>query len=234
MSAVRHHYFSIILVLVSMIPNLVWAQNPDFIGLEESQIIEILGQPSSTMMARNRKIMIFENGARVELIEGKVVSTNHTSNIQVKEPAQPEIETQPTTQTKPPAEKEPSLESTIDTELRLLDQLDATLKGSTDDPGHSGATSQQELVDLLGSLEPGFLRFFALQLLAYLIIFIAQIWLAIKAFRTSMRWGLAVLFVPLANIKYLMQHWESSKNTFYLGLIGLGVGIVSFLVLNAS
>ena len=213
-----------------MIPSLLWAQNPDFIGLEESQIIEIFGQPSSTMMARNRKIMIFENGARVELIEGKVVSTNHTSNIQVKKPAQ----TQPATETKPLPEKEPSLESTIDTELRLLDQLNATLEGSTDDAEHSGATSSQELIELLLSLDPGFLRFFALQALAYLIVFIAQIWLTVKAFRTNMRWGLAVLFVPLANIKYLMQHWDSSKNTFYLALLGLAVGIASFLVLNAS
>ena len=55
---------------------------------------------------------------------------------------------------------------------------------------------------------------------------IAFIWLAVVAFRQGVGWGLAVLFLPLANVIFAIKHWHEAKRPFLanLALSFLGVG----------
>jgi len=57
--------------------------------------------------------------------------------------------------------------------------------------------------------------------------------LLIAAFRRSVLWGLAVLFVPLANLVYTVRHWAEAKKGFFVSLAG-GALIVVGLATSPS
>ena len=46
------------------------------------------------------------------------------------------------------------------------------------------------------------------------------IWLLIRAFGTSLLWGLACLFLWPAAIAYAVFHWPEAKNPFLVQVVG--------------
>lgn len=62
--------------------------------------------------------------------------------------------------------------------------------------------------------------------LGLLISIIGSIGLVIAAFRTSILWGLAVLFLWPFSIFYLIFHWQEAKGAFKLQLFGFLILIV--------
>jgi len=50
---------------------------------------------------------------------------------------------------------------------------------------------------------------------------IGGIMLLVAAFRTGVGWGLAVLFLPVANMVFLFVHWTEAKNAFLVQVLGL-------------
>jgi hypothetical protein len=46
----------------------------------------------------------------------------------------------------------------------------------------------------------------------------------VAAFRTSVPWGVAVLFIPPAGIVFLFKHWAEAKKAFLLMVLGVLVG----------
>ncbi|WP_417224225.1 excalibur calcium-binding domain-containing protein [Amphritea sp.] len=62
--------------------------------------------------------------------------------------------------------------------------------------------------------------------LGLLIAIIGSIGLIIAAFRTSILWGLAVLFLWPFSIFYLFFHWQEAKGAFKLQLFGFLILIV--------
>ncbi|WFB36774.1 hypothetical protein P3T73_03235 [Kiritimatiellota bacterium B12222] len=54
--------------------------------------------------------------------------------------------------------------------------------------------------------------------------FAASIWYVIVAFQQSVGWGLAVFFLPFADVFFLFCHWQEAKRPF-------GMSIFSFLLL---
>ena len=58
-------------------------------------------------------------------------------------------------------------------------------------------------------------------LLGFLLMGVGGIWFLIAAFRVSALWGIAVLFLPFANIFFLIKHWVDAKRPFQYQLLGL-------------
>ena len=56
---------------------------------------------------------------------------------------------------------------------------------------------------------------------------IAAVWLLVVAFKRNILWGLAVMFVPFANIVFVVKHWHDAKKPF---LINLGAMMAAFLL----
>ena len=56
------------------------------------------------------------------------------------------------------------------------------------------------------------------------------IWLLVKAFQTSVGWGLAVFFLPFANIVFAVKHWEVAKKPFLLSLAGAALIVLGMIV----
>lgn len=56
---------------------------------------------------------------------------------------------------------------------------------------------------------------------------IAQVWLVVLAFRQSVLWGLASLFVPCAQLVFVVQFWQRAKRPFLLALGSLGAFVVT-------
>ena len=52
----------------------------------------------------------------------------------------------------------------------------------------------------------------------------------IAAFQESLLWGLAVLFLPLASLVFLVTNWGRAKGAFVLQLYGVGCFVVAVLL----
>src|SRR3954463_13638574 len=58
--------------------------------------------------------------------------------------------------------------------------------------------------------------------LACLVYLTGRIWLIVNAFRMSLGWGFAVLFLaPLGSIIFRMKNPESARGPFYCGLVAI-------------
>lgn len=57
--------------------------------------------------------------------------------------------------------------------------------------------------------------------LGLLIALISNVWFLVVAFQRSVLWGLAVFFLPLANLVFLFHAWAEAKRPFQLGLASL-------------
>lgn len=68
-----------------------------------------------------------------------------------------------------------------------------------------------------------FLAFVGLGLLA---MFVGGIMTLVAAFRQSLLWGFAYLFVPFASLVFLFKHWAEAKMGFFISLIGLAIFVV--------
>ncbi len=66
--------------------------------------------------------------------------------------------------------------------------------------------------------------------LGVLMSFAGAIWLLVRAFQTSLVWGLVVFFLPFANIVFAIKHWAFAKKPFLLSLVGVAILLVAGLV----
>jgi len=67
-------------------------------------------------------------------------------------------------------------------------------------------------------------------LLGIVIIVIGGLGFLIAAFRESILWGLACLFIPIVQLFFLIVHWPEAKRPFFLQLLGLAVLIVGAIL----
>ncbi|MEI6077912.1 MAG: hypothetical protein WCS94_20190 [Verrucomicrobiota bacterium] len=52
----------------------------------------------------------------------------------------------------------------------------------------------------------------------------------IAAFRESIWWGLACLFIPVVQLFFLIVHWPKARKPFFFQLLGFVVLLVGFLI----
>lgn len=71
-------------------------------------------------------------------------------------------------------------------------------------------------------MEPIAIAFAAL---GAIIAIVGGIMLLVAAFRTSVWWGVAYLFVPFAALVFVIMHWEDSRRGFLLNLFGVFIAV---------
>jgi hypothetical protein len=69
--------------------------------------------------------------------------------------------------------------------------------------------------------------------IGWLIAAVGGIWMMVNAFKTSLLWGLAYLFIPFASLIWMIKYWADAKKPFLVSLagcavvfLGMGVGMV--------
>jgi uncharacterized membrane protein len=70
----------------------------------------------------------------------------------------------------------------------------------------------------------------ALILVGVIIFIIGGFWFLVTAFRESVLWGLACLFVPVVQIFFLIIHWPEAKKPFFLQLLAFVMVIVGIII----
>ena len=65
-----------------------------------------------------------------------------------------------------------------------------------------------------------------LVILGFVVNGIAGVVILIRAFKVSVGWGLAVMFLPFAALFFVIKNWEDTKTPF---LVGIGGGVLMFL-----
>ena len=54
--------------------------------------------------------------------------------------------------------------------------------------------------------------------------------LLVKAFQTSVLWGLGYIFVPFVSIVFVILHWQETKKPFLYLLAGSAIMVVGFVL----
>jgi hypothetical protein len=65
--------------------------------------------------------------------------------------------------------------------------------------------------------------------LGAILVFIAHVMVVLSAFRKGILWGLAVLFIPLVTLIYVILNWRESRRAVVLYVLGsllIGLGSV--------
>lgn len=82
-------------------------------------------------------------------------------------------------------------------------------------------------VGILGAIVAGYLLslFFgqnpmSLAVVGYLAAFVTGIWIIVKAFKKSVGWGLASLFIPFASLVFVIKNWAATRALFFMNLFG--------------
>jgi FtsH-binding integral membrane protein len=52
----------------------------------------------------------------------------------------------------------------------------------------------------------------------------------IAAFRESLWWGLACLFIPIVSFFFLIVHWRDAKKSFFIQLAGFAIMVVGVIL----
>lgn len=65
-----------------------------------------------------------------------------------------------------------------------------------------------------------------LMMIGTILVSLAGLWMLVLAFKQSIGWGLACLFLPLALVVFTFKCWRSSARTFAMILIGSGLVLI--------
>ncbi len=69
-----------------------------------------------------------------------------------------------------------------------------------------------------------------LSMLGAVIVLIADIWIIVEAFRTSIIWGILALLIPFVGLVFVFVHWNRAGRAFILALIGAALAYLPALV----
>lgn len=70
----------------------------------------------------------------------------------------------------------------------------------------------------------------ALILLGIVVLVIGGFWFLVTAFRESVLWGLACLFLPIVQLFFLIVHWPEAKRPFFLQLLAFMIIVAGFII----
>jgi hypothetical protein len=59
-----------------------------------------------------------------------------------------------------------------------------------------------------------------------LLMLVGGLFFIIAAFRESLLWGLAVMFLPVVPLIFLIVHWHRAKGPFFIQLYGLAAVLI--------
>ena len=67
-------------------------------------------------------------------------------------------------------------------------------------------------------------------LLGLAIFVIGGLFFLVAAFRESIWWGLACLFLPIVSFFFLIVHWREARKPFFLQVVGFAVLVVGAII----
>jgi len=67
----------------------------------------------------------------------------------------------------------------------------------------------------------------------FLLMLVGGVFFIIAAFRTGILWGLAVMFLPIVPLIFLIVHWHRAKGPFFLQLWGIAFVLLAVFALSA-
>ncbi len=67
--------------------------------------------------------------------------------------------------------------------------------------------------------------------LALVLAFVSNIWFLVVAFRVSLWWGLACLFLPIVQLFFLLAHWDVAKRPFGYMLLSIVLLVIGALLM---
>lgn len=74
----------------------------------------------------------------------------------------------------------------------------------------------------------------SLLVIGYLISLVGGVMLLVAAFRVSVGWGLASLFIPFASFVFMVKHWDVSRRPFFTSLWSLPFLALGVMMLIAQ
>lgn len=69
--------------------------------------------------------------------------------------------------------------------------------------------------------------------LGIVLLLVGGLFFLVAAFRESILWGLAVMFLPVVPLIFLIVHWHRAKGPFFLQLYGLGFVLLAVFAMSA-
>ena len=72
----------------------------------------------------------------------------------------------------------------------------------------------------------------AIVLCGFVFWIVGQLWLAIRAFQCSKFWGLALLFIPIAGLAFVIGRWRFARNPFLVNATGMLLMLVGGIMLS--
>ena len=73
--------------------------------------------------------------------------------------------------------------------------------------------------------------FSGIAFVAGLLIFVfGGLWFLVAAFRESIWWGLACLFIPIVQLFFLIVHWQSARRPFAYQVFGFVLIVIAFII----
>ena len=63
-----------------------------------------------------------------------------------------------------------------------------------------------------------------------LLVLLGYVCFVVAAFRTSVIWGLAVMFLPLVWFFFLVAEWGRAKSSFFLQLWGAAIALAGLVI----
>jgi hypothetical protein len=67
-------------------------------------------------------------------------------------------------------------------------------------------------------------------LLGIVIFVIGGLFFLVAAFRESIWWGLACLFIPIVSLFFLIVHWRVAQKPFFIQLLGFAVLVIGAII----
>ncbi len=74
----------------------------------------------------------------------------------------------------------------------------------------------------------------ALLVIGLVLSLVGGVMFLVAAFRVSVTWGLLVLFVPFANLVFLVKYWAEAKKSFFVNAAGCAALVLAFGALATS
>ncbi len=69
-------------------------------------------------------------------------------------------------------------------------------------------------------------------IVGYIICFVGSIMLLIHAFRKSVGWGLASLFIPFVLLVFTFMNWDDCKKGFLVSMAGIVILVVGGIMVG--
>ncbi|MCG3150499.1 MAG: hypothetical protein PCFJNLEI_03985 [Verrucomicrobiae bacterium] len=202
------------------------AQGEIAIGMPRQKVLETLGEPIGKLREGSQELLVYKT-MEVRVLSNRVVHVNHLNETLLPTSPAPIPKSAPPP---PPAgvASPAAVADAVPTEtppepvVRVPAPAFAQLFAGQAEKYRGIQFTTGRKVFLIVGLIFG--------LAGFAVALGASIWFLIRAFLVHVGWGLACLFLPLAQLVFLCCHWREGRKPFFVSLAGLAGAMVGIAV----